>query len=495
MSRKSIQKSVLSFAAALLLSAGLPTLVSAQDVSPVESFKNTLSQPVAPSAPGTLSGLQAQIEAAKGDMKWKSLDVTNEGLVFSRLELKSSSSDRLKAQRAVLSGVSETGGVYTIQSVEMTDFVIKGDDKSVIDGGYASYGPFTLNDMSSSAIADVLYGLEIPEKISAKNLSFKDKTNEFEIDFIAWGPSPSGAGSLVAIENMRGTAEDKEFKDPMEVSLGQAYVDGLSIDGGSISDFSELGRSFTSMDADNLDFRTASVTSLRYNVDGLVMDMAGADMSIEKVGSSETTRVNLRPARLNGRRVKDKDIKNMFDMLGEDEIAFQGNLETVYNQATRTVRLQNSNLEMIDWFNFDLEYHMSNVDEAMMMAGFGDDTSEHDFTFDKAKITMMDNSGVDRVIGIYAAQQGISQSAARGQATLLLGMMSQMTDSSDPVTSQLITDFSSAATKVLKQGGGITMSMDPEPGLTSKQLDALSEGNDDIEILSRMNMRFSYAPN
>lgn len=495
MSQVSIKKTIIGLTTGLLVSTSLSFGALAQTVSPVQLLKAKIDQPASTSSPEAVRSLQAVFENMKrGDAKWRSIEATSEGLAFSKFQLDSGGSD-MKAQSAVLKGISESGGVYTAQWVEISDFVVKGDDKSVTEGDIMRYGPVTFGGGGVSAMSNVMSGDVIPENMVVKNVTYEDKTDVFQTDLMAWGPSSTGSGSIMALENLRGTSEDPDMKDPIEMSIGEMFMDGFSVKGMSIAEFANAGTGFATLDSEEFEFRKMGMSDMNFDVEGLIMDVAGIDINRNEVGGIETTRIKMLPARFNGSRVKDDDIKGLFEMMEVNEFVLQGNAETIFNKGAKTIRMRNTNIEMIDWFNFDLEYDMSNVDDAALMTAFAsDDVNENfNYTFDRARITFADKSGIDKMLAIYAKQQGMSPAAARMQATAMVSLLSMSADSSDPVTSQLMRDFSSAAGKMLKSGGAMTMTMDPEPGISSQDIDVISE-NGDAESLKRLGMSISYSP-
>lgn len=490
MTHISLKKSMLGLTAALLLSSGLSSAAQAQMVSPVQSLKNTLEQPVSGSTPGAITSLEARLQGVDSRVaKWRNLSPNSDGLSMTKLQMDIPGEGELRAQNVVMKGLSEAGGVITVQSIEFTDFALKGSDKSVTEGETMKYGPVTIDGTGLSAVSGVISGAVVPARMSMKNVSYEDKTDSYKTQFLGWGPSATGTGSLVAIENLSGTSEDPET---VYASIGEMYMDGLVAKDTGIADFANMGTGFADFETDDLDFRALKMSNANFEIDGLIMDVSGIEIATQDLGGTEVTKIRMMPARFNGARVKDDDIKGLYDMLEVDEFVLQGNFETRYNEAAKTVSLRNSNLEMVDWFNFEIDYDMSNVSDASMMNKLGDDTPDVDFVFDAMKLTMIDQSGVDRVLGIFAKQQGVSKESLRMQATAMISIMA-MSGSSDPTEAKLMKDLANAAKNMLSSGGAMTIIMDPQPGLTKAELDNLSE-NADSEMLKRMGLSISHTP-
>ena len=491
MTQQSFKKSAFGLAAALLVSTGMSINVQAQMASPVQSLKNTLEQPVSGSTPGAITSLEAKLQGVDSRVaKWGNMSPTSEGLSMGRFQMEIPGEGQLRAKNVVMKGLSESGGIITAQSVEFTDFALKGSDKSVTEGEIMKYGPVTIDGTGLSAVSGVISGAVVPARMSMKNVSYEDKTDSYTTQFLGWGPSATGTGSLIAIENLSGTSEGPET---VNASIGEMYMDGLVTKDTGIADFANMGTGFADFETDDLDFRTLKMSNANFEIDGLIMDVSGVEITTQDLGGTEVSKIRMMPTRFNGARVKDDDIKGLYEMLEVDEFVLQGNFESRYNEAAKTLSLRNANIEMIDWFNFEIDYDMSNVTDASMMDKLGDDSEDVDFVFDRMELTMIDQSGVDRVLGIFAKQQGVSKESMRMQASAMIGILAMSGGSSDPLEAKLMKDFANAAKNMLRSGGAMTIIMDPQPGLSKTELDNLSE-NADSEMLKRIGLSVSHAP-
>ena len=502
MNQRSFKKTMTGVSVGLVLATGFVLPAAAQDLSPLEMMKSQFDNPITvPNDVVAVAKFQMEMDKIKGgtgaiEFDWKSVGQTDNGMDFEKFKFEAPVFGTLKARTLSVSGITETDGVLMVERLELEDFFMKDESGAVMEGERAVYGP-VLFDGSTSGFSRVLNGEDAPDVLMMENVEFEDDVDEFIIDFIGWSPSPTGEGAILALENMSGTSEDAEFDNPLKLSVGQVVVDGVNND--SLANIVNFGNDLAEFDIESFDFRSAKISNFEGEVDGFMMKLTEISTQVEKIGDKEKTVVSLEPFIFGGDKAKDEDIRAMFELLDLDEIAFKGRLETLYDPNARTASMTNSHFEMIDWFDFEIAYEMSNVDKQSMMdlwdseATEDEDSPAANSVYEEFSVTLTDKSGVDKMLSMYADAEGISKESARSQALLMISILGFADDPASPNSNKLMKDLANFGSSFVRSGGSLTMNIDPEPGLAVKDIDKLTDDMGD-EAISRMGLSISYSP-
>ena len=493
------QACVGAITAAACLVAGLPAYAQ----SPVQAMKLDMAQSNASASdPADVAAFKSLIENENkflSKTKWEDLSSDAQGVSISGLKMKSSLIGKINADEMYISGIQSEGDIFTIDEVKFVN--ISGKDKGgeTFSAETMTYGPVTVDVTDPKKSSMALTGEDLPENASLFSLKFKDKTDEFSIDFLGWQASTTGEGHFVGLSNMAGTSKDPELDSPMQLSISEITIDGIDSDG--LAHLANYGNDLTDFDVAEFDFRHADFKQFIVEDEDIDVSLSGGRMTKTVTGALHEQALDLDTIRFNFKNEDDADLKEVFQMLGTSEFIMRGSFHSEYNADTQVLSSERNNFEIQDWFNLGLTYVMSDISEdefieassfSAMMKDLDNDEDSFEGDIDTINLTLTDLSGMDKLINIYAKTQSVKPNDARQQLIAMISLFTMMPGETPELT-ELTRSAGNALTSFISRGGKLTFEMDPEPALGSDEIDELSKSKDPMALFNRMGLRVSHA--
>lgn len=428
----------------------------------------------------------------------------------------------------MLSWAAKTGdsGNYVF-----TDVVIQGDDKdddplkiatlelkgAHMEGDLVAFDVITLNNMSKQD-DDTLVSIkklelikpsptisnEIAKAFGGDEEAFDDVEGEFSIGgFDMVGLDVAGEDSKVTMDKfMFGKSKDKtgvftlrnlnmdiQEDENVKISLGSVDMTGVNIEKykGLISAAIESSDSGEEIGEDVMksimgsmnpyapDYKSFLLKDFDTDIAGLTVDVDSIEGKTNTKNGITTITQNTSPMIItppaDGGKKEMQEFTTALKDMGYDRLVFQSSSKSILTEATDSVEVVDSYLEMQDGFKLNFDYSLNGVKEMMAkVAELGATNAANTNPLDamemlssmkisKARIALQDNSIVDRGFKFAAKQQGADVSMFRNSAKAGLAFLPMM--AKDPAQQALAMEASQALGSFLDNSGTLVIEMNP----------------------------------
>lgn len=413
-----------------------------------------------------------------------------------------------------------------------TDVVIEGDDKddnpmkvetlelkgAHMVGDLVAFDVITLNNMSTTdddAVVTIkkmelikpspAISNEIAKAFGGDNDAFEDMEGEFGIGgFDIVGLDVTGDDGKITMDKfMFGESKDKtgvftlknlnmdiQEDEDVKITLGSVDVTGLNIekykglihasmkagDKGDEIGEDAMKKIMNSMNPYSPDYKNFSLKDFDMDISGLTVDVDSIEgKSTVKKGittiTQKTSPIIITPPADSDKKEMQQFTTALKDM-GYDRLVFQTASKSTLNEATDSVEVVDSYLEMEDGFKLNFDYNISGIKELMDKAtalGAGNKAANNPLAamemlssmkVSKARIALEDNSIVERGFKFAAKQQGADPSMLRNSAKAGLAFLPMM--AKDPAQQALAMEASQAIGSFLDNSGTLVIEMNPE---------------------------------
>jgi len=319
----------------------------------------------------------------------------------------------------------------------------------------------------------------------------KDKTGVFSLN----GLTLDGKG-------------DGGTKPNVKMSLGSIAVTGANLkkykgimtqamkSGGKDGDMSETAMAdlMKSMNIYDPDFKTASIQDFDMNADGLLITLKSFEASANKKGGKVTMVQKMSPLVITPPKDSENaDMQKMTETLaslGYESLEFTMGGKSVLDEKSDTMKGTDTYIELKDGFHlsydFDIAGYKAFAEKAAALSAQGDAANPmaalgmmNALQFNRLRISLRDDSIVDRGFKFAAEQQGGTADSLKTQAKAMLGFATMAAQ--DEAQQKLATEMVAALTTLIDNGGTLTIDMNPKKPINFGDI---SMGSDiDVEAL------------
>ena len=412
-----------------------------------------------------------------------------------------------------------------------TDVVIQGDDKddkpmkietlelkgAHMEGDLVAFDVITMNNMSTKdddAIVTIkklelikpspALSNEIAKFFGGDDEAFEDVEGDLGIGgFDMVGLNVVGDDAKITMDKfMFGEAKDKtsvftlknlnmniQEDEDVKISLGSIDMTGVNIEkyknligasfkaGKSGDEIGEdaMKKIMNSMNPYAPDYKNFSLKDFDMDIAGLTVDIDSIDgKSTTKGGITTITQYTspmiITPPVDGGKKELIQFTEALKDM-GYDRLVFQSSSTSILNEATDSVEVVDSYIELQDGFKLNFDYSLNGIKELMEKAttlsvntgGSPNPMAAFDMlnsmTISKARISFQDNSIIDRSFKFAAKQQGADPAMLRNSAKAGLAFLPMM--AKDPAQQTLAMQASQALGSFLDNSGTLVIEMNP----------------------------------
>lgn len=436
-----------------------------------------------------------------------------------------------------------SGGNYTF-----TDVTITGDDDAMkvgtleltgahMEGDLVAFDKITLNNMSAEdedanvAINKIelikpspTLSNELARAFSGDDDAFEDIEGDISVGgFSLAGLDIKGDDANVILDSMVfGEAKDKTGAfalknlkvnsldgDNVNISLGSIDAEGMNIEKykGLFSEIANAEKNGDEPGAEAMqkimsslnpyapDYKSFSFRDFDMDVEGLKIDFDSIEAKSSVKNGLTTITQKSSPITITpptGSSDKEmKQIAEAFAGLGYDKLVFHTQQTSVLNEATDSMTVVDSYVQLDDGFKLSYDYDIEGVKAMMDKAGaMGANAADNPLAaldmmsamkFAKMRLALEDNSIVDRAFKLAASQQGGTPEALKMQAKAGLGFLPMM--AKDPGQQKAASELSAALGKLLDDGGTFIIEMNPETPVDLGALSQAQSGNLDVSTL------------
>ena len=328
------------------------------------------------------------------------------------------------------------------------------------------------------------------------------------MDKIAFGEAKDKTG-VFTMRNLNMNIKDKES---VQMNLGSIDVVGFNINKykGFIEESMKAENSGDEIGEETMkkimaslnpyapDYKSVSIKNFNADIDGLKIDMASADANTSTKNGKTTITSSTSPITVTPPvQPTDRGMKEFADALtemGYEKLVFRSAQNSVLDEKTDTMSVNDSYIEMEDGFKLSYNYGLSGVKEmmekaAVLEAGNGSAANPlaamemmNSMKFANLKIALADNSIIDRSFKLAASKQGGTAESLKMQAKAGLAFLPMM--AKDPGQQTLAMEASKALGQFLDNSGTLVLEMNPaEPVLLGDVADSAQKGDFDVSQL------------
>jgi hypothetical protein len=453
-------------------------------------------------------------ESGSGSLSWAAKTGDSGNYVFTDVVIQGGDSDDnpMNVETLELKGAHMVGDLVAFDVITLNNMSTKDDDAVVAIKKIELIKP-------SPSISN-----EIAKAFGGDDDAFDDMDGEVGIggfDMVGLDVT-SDDGKISMDKFMFGEAKDKtgvftlknlnmdiQDDEDVKITLGSVDVTGLNLEKykGLIQASMEAGENgeeigqdamkklMNSMNPYSPDYKNFSLKDFDMDISGLTVDVDSIDgKTTTKNGITTITQTTspmiITPPAEGGKKEMQQFSAALKDM-GYDRLVFQSSSKSILDEATDSVEVVDSYLEMQDGFKLNFDYNLSGIKELMDKAtAFGANNKASDnplaamellssMKISKARIALEDKSIIERGFKFAAKQQGADPSMLRNSAKAGLAFLPMM--AKDPAQQALAMEASQALGSFLDNSGTLIIEMNPE---TPVDMGAITSGaqQGDIDV-------------
>jgi len=345
------------------------------------------------------------------------------------------------------------------------NFKLNEDDMSVDFG----LGAFELGDMSATRLGAARISEIAVSGIGEDGLPFEGSLGSFGLTGVDLGLIEAAQNSAGDEEEMAGAILSELYNNPMDPGFDRMGIDALDIDAGGVK--------FALPSLDSAVARNEAGQPVRYATAPYTMTL-GANAEGGEPGSELAEmlgRIGYEQLELSGEALSDYDPES-------DVVSFEADR----NYITLTDGLSLNFGGKLEGYSAYAS-SIGNMDMGEMMSGGQPDPdlmqeAISKLTLHNINMTVIDNSLVDRLFNLAAAQSGQEVSQVRSQAVMGINMAPMMAAQAG-VDAEIVTELATAVSEFLQEPGTLSSGLAPEEPLS---IATLSEMEDPSQINKSM---------
>lgn len=462
----------------------------------------------AASASEALAAMSLDTSGA-GRLSFASSDTDDDGASFVDVEITVPDEDgSIVIGELVLDGLDMVDGQASFSKLSLNNIQMVPGDEAAADDGTLNVGNIELLNPSpelASWVASLMgegEPADFPEgdavsfdkwSLSDLNFAMDDgaDTADFNIASIELGNVAEQTMAVARISDISLTGSS-EGEGPFTMSLGSMTTTGadlafLDVVRENFDDEDELASALMELSSENpVDpgYDSFSLDTFNLNFDGVAVDVPSLDINITRNDDGVPIANRTLPFTMSLSADADageagSELAGALGMVGYETVEISGEGQSAYDPDTDKLSFDadNNYLTVADGFTMqfggEVEGYsaLSGLDFAAMADGGEPDAdlmeealSElilHDFT-----LVLDDDSMVDRVFNLVAAQTGDDPSALRQQAVAMTSMAPMMAAGSG-VDVNILTEASGAIAEFLQTPGTLTISLNPSEPISA----------------------------
>ncbi|MEO0467036.1 MAG: hypothetical protein AAF216_10890 [Pseudomonadota bacterium] len=462
----------------------------------------------AASASEALAAMSLDTSGA-GRLSFASSDTDDDGASFVDVEITVPDEDgSIMIGELVLDGLDMVDGQASFSKLSLNNIQMVPGDEAAADDGTLNVGNIELLNPSpelASWVASLMgegEPADFPEgdavsfdkwSLSDLNFAMDDgaDTADFNIASIELGNVAEQTMAVARISDISLTGSS-EGEGPFTMSLGSMTTTGadlafLDVVRENFDDEDELASALMELSSENpVDpgYDSFSLDTFNLNFDGVAVDVPSLDINITRNDDGVPIANRTLPFTMSLSADADageagSELAGALGMVGYETVEISGEGQSAYDPDTDKLSFDTDNnyLTVADGFTMqfggEVEGYsaLSGLDFAAMADGGEPDAdlmeealSElilHDFT-----LVLDDDSMVDRVFNLVAAQTGDDPSALRQQAVAMTSMAPMMAAGSG-VDVNILTEASGAIAEFLQTPGTLTISLNPSEPISA----------------------------
>lgn len=464
--------------------------------------------------------LKAMALDSSGDgvLSWAARDGKAGNYVYRDVTIKDDTDELVKVGEMELVGVHMEGespafDKIVFKDVNATD-IEKGDKTEMHFGKIAIVKP---SPALAKAFAEAFNGDDDAfeniegevgfKAMSLADMSISDKDVNMNIKALNMGEADDKTG----VFSLKDLSVDGNKDEKVKIRLESIDVTGANLkkykgiikaamkDGDSDKFAAEYFKS--TMNVYDPDFRHASLKGLDADIEGLKITLDSYVADATKKGDKMVMEAKMTPLRVvppaetTDRGMK--EFKKALDTMGYDSLEFTAGGTSILDEKADSMVAKDTFVAMKDGFRFSYDLDMTgykafmeqaaamqaeqakNGGKANPMAAMGMMSA---LTINKMHVAFRDDSIVDRVFKLAAAEKGGSPEALKSQAKAMLGFLSMA--AKDEAQQKLAQDIGKAVSELIDNGGSLVIDVNPQQPVNLMQLGmGAASGKVDVNAL------------
>ncbi|MHA6287997.1 hypothetical protein [Maricaulis sp. CAU 1757] len=245
-------------------------------------------------------------------------------------------------------------------------------------------------------------------------------------------------------------------------------------------------------------FETMQAVDLAFDADGLMVTVERIRAEVEESRTGLVSEFSLTGGRLSADATRPGGalVGQWLAMLDYDGLDFSVTARSIYDSETGRLRTDGVNaLDVSDALRIDFSQELSGYDAYLEAAGAAGAAERgkaalDTVRLDRMRLTLTDQSFLDRLLTALARPQGMTARELRSQAPLLVAM--GLATAPAEIPRPLVSDLSLALSDFLVRGGGLVIELEPAPPIPLGELEAQqADGTLDLE---RLGLSVSHQP-
>lgn len=351
--------------------------------------------------------------------------------------------------------------------------------------GDISFGAFELAGMNVKAEDG---------NMSLNHMSFgeaKDKTGVFSLKDMKFENHGKGENVSMSLESVHvNGANIQKYKDLFSTAIKEGKNKNASEDA--------IRKMMSGMNPYDPDFKDFSIRGFKVDADGMKINLDSYEGKADKKGDKVHMSVKMSPLTIvppkDTQKKELKEFNEALQTMGYDKLEFIAGGKSVLDAANDSMKTDDTYFEMKDGFrlsyNYDLAGYKAFLDKIMEASANGQSAKNPmavmgamgSLKVNKLKLTLRDDSFIDRSFKLAAKQKGGTPEQLKQQAKMGLAFAGMM--AKDEAQQKLATELSTAVTKLIDEGGTLVIDMNPDSEVNLGALMAGGKGgNFDISKL------------
>lgn len=454
-------------------------------------------------------------ESGSGNFQWADKSGSAGNYVYTDVTLKGEKGKPLHVGKMEIKGVHMQDEKAVFDKAAFYDMNIEDDDAVVkIDKlTLIKPSPTLANELARAFSGDEnafenvegdisfggfeLAGLDVKAddgNMKLKNLEFgeaKDKTGVFTLSSLEFDGQGKGDNVKFSLDSVQvHGANIQKYKGLFSAAMKESKEGKVSEDA--------MKQFMSGMNPYDPDFKDFSIRGLHIAGDGMQIKLDSYEGKADRKGDKIYMSTKMSPLTIApSKDTKNKDIQKMaeaLETLGYESLDFTMGGTSVIDAANDNMKSDDTYLELKDGFrlsyNYDLDGYKAFVQKMMEASTNGEKANPmaamgamNTLRVNRVKLSLRDDSIIDRAFKFAAKEQGSSVDQLKQQAKMGLAFAGMM--AKDEAQQKLATELAGAVTKLIDDGGTLVIDMNPKEPVDMGALMAggMGGGNFDVSKL------------
>ncbi len=436
-------------------------------------------------------------KSGSGDLQWDKRNGSAGNYTFSDITINSKEDAAVAIGQIEVWGAHMAGEQASFDKIEFRDFSArKEDDTDVTIATIALVKP---SPALASGLAKAFGGDKDAfdniegdigfQAISFTGFNLTDDDVNMNIKSVSMGETKDKTGVFSLQGFTLDAQNDDGKKGNVKMSLGAFDVTGANLkkykgiiaeamkNGGNDGKLNEkaMANLMKSMNVYDPDFKTASIRDFALNAEGMTITMKSFDASADKKDGKVTMVQEMSPLKIVAPKdSKDPGLQKFTESLasmGYDSLEFTMGGKSILDEEADTMQSFDTYIALKDGFrlsyDFDLTGYKAFAEKTASLSAQGSGQNPmaamdmmSALQFNQLRISLRDDSIVDRGFKFAAEQQGGTADSLKTQAKAMLGFATMMAQ--DEAQQKLAAELVAALTTLIDNGGTLTIEMNPE---------------------------------